>query len=161
LIGSFLFSLSFTSLFSIFSLSFSLFFLNSPSLLTSLSHPPLRSAGLYAIGYIKCYTTVVTEWSTADGNDYYPNNPDTLKWVQGRVWWIGIGAAAGVVTGIVKALTDMDEYPSFIVEVRECHVDPWMSLRVTGLCLVSEMAGLSMGPEAGGGEREREGGRGR
>ncbi len=67
----------------------------------------------------------------------------------GKPWWIAVGAGVGLFTGLVKALTDMDLYPSILKEMQAKHVNPWMSCRVFVLCLASILGGAPIGPEAG------------
>lgn len=105
--------------------------------------------GIFGLGYIKAITLAPQAWYQADGNAGFPDDPETLQWAAGKVWWIGVGAATGLVTGAIKVVTNLDEYPSFIVDVRERQVDPWMSVKVSLLTLVSEIGGASLGPEAG------------
>jgi len=34
--------------------------------------------------------------------------------VAGKPWWIGVGAACGLVVGLTKAVLRLDEIPTFI-----------------------------------------------
>src|SRR3989338_3508182 len=97
--------------------------------------------GLFGVGYVRVITEVPKAWYSADGNDNFPEDESTLSWAAGRVWWIGVGAACGIITGFFKALTDMDEFPGLIKEIRSGHVEPWMSMRVTGLAIIAQMGG--------------------
>lgn len=104
--------------------------------------------GCVGTGYIKAFVSVQQAWATADGTGF-PTNTDSLQFGAGNVWWIGVGAAAGLTVGCLRALFNMDEIPTFLDELRQQHVDPWHGVRVAILAVISLMGGASVGPEAG------------
>lgn len=104
--------------------------------------------GLACVGYIMGIEQVPLLWSQV-GNQGFPDSALSLTYLSGKLWWIGMGAATGLLVGTIKATTHMDTYPSFIVELREREVDPWMSVRVVTLCIISVFGGATVGPEAG------------
>ena len=105
--------------------------------------------GLFGLGYVKAIQEVPQAWSQAGNSDYPDGNVSTLQWGAGKAWWIGIGAATGLVTALLKILFKADEYPSFIIELRERKVNPWISVQIFLLTLISEFGGASLGPESG------------
>jgi hypothetical protein len=50
--------------------------------------------------------------------------------VAGKPWWIGVGAACGLVVGLTKAVLRLDEIPTFIEEIQSQKVDPITSVKV-------------------------------
>ena len=65
--------------------------------------------GLLGLGYVKAIELVPEQWYQADGNDNYPDDPSTLQWATGKLWWIGVGAVTGVITGVIKVICNLDE----------------------------------------------------
>lgn len=104
--------------------------------------------GLVAFCYVKAIDFVPRSYATLD-NPGFPSSPGTLTYLAGKPFWIGIGAATGFVVGGLKVVTKTDDWPSFAVDLREKHVQPWMSLRVFVLGMISIMGGACLGPEAG------------
>ncbi|GAX81521.1 hypothetical protein CEUSTIGMA_g8949.t1 [Chlamydomonas eustigma] len=104
--------------------------------------------GAFGVGYIKTITDFPLLWTTTYGIDNFPE-PKTLGFACGEPWWIGVGAACGLMVGLTKAALQLDEFPSFIEEVRSGHVEPLTSVKVTVCALLSLMGGASLGPEAG------------
>lgn len=104
--------------------------------------------GCVGTGYIRAYQSVQTAWTSADGTGL-PTNTASLQFGAGNVWWIGVGAAAGLTVGCLRALLNMDAIPSFLYELHAQHADTWHGACVAVLAAISLMGGASMGPEAG------------
>lgn len=104
--------------------------------------------GCVGTGYIKAFTSTQSAWTTADGTGF-PSNPASLQFGAGNVWWIGVGAAAGLTVGCIRALLKLDHIPSFLDELHEQHVDTWSGTCVAICATISLMGGASVGPEAG------------
>ena len=106
--------------------------------------------GALGYGYLQAITEATTDgWISADGNAGYPSDPASLRFGAGRAWWVGLCAGAGLVIGLTRTALDLETAPSFITELRELHVDPWLGLRSATVTLMSLVAGAPMGPEAG------------
>merc|ERR1740129_1064721 len=72
-----------------------------------------------------------------------------LAFRAGAPAWIWICAAGGAVVGLLKAIVRLDEYPSFITELKHQQVDSLQSVKVIVCCVATLCAGASLGLEAG------------
>ncbi len=106
--------------------------------------------GLFAVGYVRAVKTVPELWLTVGlGNSTFITHPQALDWAQGQIWWIAIGAGAGLFTGLYKAALGLDEFRGFADHLAARHVGVAEAVHTLILCLASNFAGASLGPEAG------------
>ncbi len=117
--------------------------------------------GLLVGSFSFCFLSAVersTEtWygSNEDSSTYngFPNNAlgyDVSGFGQGRIWWLAVTTAGGLLVGLFKLVTHFPqgETASFFQEIKEMHVHPRNGLRVGGAGFLSLCSGASLGPEA-------------
>ena len=88
------------------------------------------------------------QWLQA-GRDVAFNTPPALQFGAGSGWWVALTCGAGLAVGLAKAAMGVDEFPSFIDELRAMEVHPLMSAKIAVCALLGLLGGLPMGPEAG------------
>jgi H+/Cl- antiporter ClcA len=82
----------------------------------------------------------------AGGDSWYHQKSN--GWFDGKVWWVGVTIAAGVVVGLLHRILRMPPYePGLIKEMQAELVEPDDVPRVVAVSLVSLIAGASLGPE--------------
>src|SRR5262245_54652355 len=80
------------------------------------------------------------------GNNWYGvSDPD---WFGGEWWWVAVTAGAGVVVGVLRALTKLPEkIPGLIADIKDAHVDTRLVPGIVAVSAVSLIGGASLGPE--------------
>jgi hypothetical protein len=105
--------------------------------------------GALGYAYLKAISAATDGWMAADGRGGYPGEPGLLRFGTGRAWWVGLGAATGLAVGLFRAAVKLEKAPTFITELREMHVEPWLGLRSATVTLMSLVGGMPLGPESG------------
>lgn len=105
--------------------------------------------GLINLGYKYCITAAPKAYLTTGNNANYPNDPSTVDFATGKVWWIGLGAATGLINGVLKVFLNLGHHPGFMAALQMQRSDPVESFKVVICTLVSLIGGSSVGPEAG------------
>jgi chloride channel protein, CIC family len=96
----------------------------------------LAFAALAFLGLVKGGTNL---WFTL------PKNPD---WFSGRLWWVAVTAAAGVLVGVLRRVLRIPaKLPGTMKELRAERVEPSTVLKAVAVSLVSLVGGASLGPE--------------
>ena len=120
-------------------------------------------AGLLDLAYLTAideiprfwYSTLTTTLTLGNGTFInntvvaFPNSPKLLTYGAGQPWWIAIGTACGLFTGVWKAVFGKDEFPSFMNDLKRAEVDVWDAVQMLVLCVVAMISAAPMGPEAG------------
>ncbi len=74
-----------------------------------------------------------------------PKNPD---WFDGRLWWVAVTAAAGVLVGVLRRFLRVPvKLPGTVEELKDQRVEPSVVLKAVAVSLVSLAGGASLGPE--------------
>jgi H+/Cl- antiporter ClcA len=74
-----------------------------------------------------------------------PKDPD---WFSGRLWWVAVTVAAGVLVGVLRrALALPAELDGTLKEITDARVEPRTALKAVAVSLVSLVGGASLGPE--------------
>lgn len=109
--------------------------------------------GLASVGYEYVVQTLLEKWLTASGGltepDKYPNYYMEPGHELGSWTWIPICWAGGTFVGLLKFAVGLDEFDSFLVEIRAQHCEPVASFKTTICCMASLLSGACLGPEAG------------
>ena len=71
------------------------------------------------------------------------------EYLQGEPYWIGVGAATGLVVGVTKAIFLLEDWPHLAIELRHRSTNFLTALLVCILTIVGQIGGVPMGPEAG------------
>jgi H+/Cl- antiporter ClcA len=96
----------------------------------------LAFAALAFLGLLKHGTKL---WFTL------PNDPG---WFDGRLWWVAVTAAAGVLVGVLRrAFRLPGELAGTVAELKEQRVEPATVPGAVAVSLVSLVGGASLGPE--------------
>lgn len=75
-----------------------------------------------------------------------PSNPG---WFDGKLWWVGVTGAAGVLVGVLRRAFRLPlKLPGLIKELKEMRVDPSHVPGMVAVSVVSLVGGASLGPEA-------------
>jgi hypothetical protein len=105
--------------------------------------------GLANLGYKYAITEAPKAFLTADGNEGYPNDKNTVGFADGKLWWIAIGAGTGFVNAVAKLLMKLGNHIGFMGAIQMQKSDPLESLKVVICAIISLAGGCSLGPEAG------------
>ena len=105
--------------------------------------------GLANLGYKYAITEAPKAFLTADGNEGYPNDKNTVGFADGKLWWIAIGAGTGFVNAVAKLLMKLGNHVGFMGAIQMQKSDPLESLKVVICAIISLAGGCSLGPEAG------------
>lgn len=96
----------------------------------------LAVAALAFLGLVKGGTKL---WFTL------PKNPD---WFSGKLWWIAVTAAAGVIVGVLRRVLRLPtKLAGTMKELRDERVEPATVLKAVAVSLISLVGGASLGPE--------------
>ena len=75
--------------------------------------------------------------------------PSDPGWFDGRLWWVGVTGAAGVLVGVLRRVFRLPlTLPGLIKELKEMRVDPSHVPGMVAVSVVSLVGGASLGPEA-------------
>ncbi|CAE8588702.1 unnamed protein product [Polarella glacialis] len=92
---------------------------------------------------------MLEDWLSRTGERKYPSDIESLHLMGGAPLWIPLVWAGCTAVGVMKVLLRLDQYPSFLTEIRAEHADPKESAKVVVCCLASLYSGAALGPEAG------------
>lgn len=74
-----------------------------------------------------------------------PKNPG---WLDGRLWWVAVTAAAGVLVGVLRHHFRLPvKLPGTVQELEDQRVEPSTVLKAVAVSVVSLAGGASLGPE--------------
>ena len=69
-------------------------------------------------------------------------------WFGGHWWWVGVTAAAGLLVGILRRLTDLPvQIPSLVEDLQQARIDPRQVPGIVAVSAASLIGGASLGPE--------------
>lgn len=105
--------------------------------------------GFASIPYMWVVDEVSDWWLKKLGPADFMEKASTLDFMAGSPWWILVCWLGCTGVGILKAVIGLDQYPSFITELKHQAVDPWQSAKICLTCMASLCAGAVLGPEAG------------
>mmetsp|Transcript_10236 Transcript_10236/g.31560 ORF Transcript_10236/g.31560 Transcript_10236/m.31560 type:complete len:456 (+) Transcript_10236:956-2323(+) len=99
--------------------------------------------------YMKIVNDVTENWLEAAGSPGFPRSPESIKLMNGAPLWVPLCWAGGTFVGLLKALLNLDQPPSFLEDLLKQEVEPWMAAKTVLCCVPSLVSGAAMGPEAG------------
>jgi H+/Cl- antiporter ClcA len=98
------------------------------------------------LGVVGALAGLVFLGVTDAGNNWY--DVSDPGWFGGHGWWIAVTAAAGVVVGLLRAVTKLPaKVPGLIADIKSAHVDPGLVPGIVAVSAVSLIGGASLGPE--------------
>jgi H+/Cl- antiporter ClcA len=98
------------------------------------------------LGVVGALAGLVFLGATDAGNNWY-DAPDP-GWFGGHWWWVAVTAAAGIVVGVLRAVTKLPaRIPGLIADIENAHVDPGIVPGIVAVSAVSLIGGASLGPE--------------
>eukprot|EP00931_Biecheleriopsis_adriatica_P105967 TRINITY_DN80485_c0_g1_i1.p1 TRINITY_DN80485_c0_g1~~TRINITY_DN80485_c0_g1_i1.p1 ORF type:complete len:501 (-),score=79.56 TRINITY_DN80485_c0_g1_i1:5-1477(-) len=105
--------------------------------------------GGVAFPYGEAVDLVPDLWLEATGPEGLVSKAENIGFCRGSPWWILISWGCCTLVGLLKAVLQLDAYPSFITELKHQHVDVGVSAKVVVCCIASLCAGATLGLEAG------------
>jgi H+/Cl- antiporter ClcA len=98
------------------------------------------------LGVVGALAGLVFLGVTDAGNNWY--DVSDPGWFGGHWWWVAVTAAAGVVVGLLRAVTKLPaKIPGLIADIESAHVDPGLVPGIVAVSAVSLIGGASLGPE--------------
>lgn len=85
----------------------------------------------------------------ASNSGDFPDGAASYGFCGGSPLWIAICAVAFTAVGLLKLAMGLDEYPSFLTEMKHQDVHTKISAKICVCCVASLCAGATLGPEAG------------
>eukprot|EP00931_Biecheleriopsis_adriatica_P045748 TRINITY_DN26205_c0_g1_i1.p1 TRINITY_DN26205_c0_g1~~TRINITY_DN26205_c0_g1_i1.p1 ORF type:complete len:502 (-),score=90.06 TRINITY_DN26205_c0_g1_i1:105-1610(-) len=104
-------------------------------------------AGCLALGYGYVVGDMLNDWLTSVGGKPYP---DAFMSGELGCWqWILCIWGGCTVVGVMKAVLGLDQFDSFLVEIRNQHCESVKACKTFVCCVASLYSGAVLGPEAG------------